>query len=134
MAKRKMAARSCVVLYRDSHDVLIQPFKEGMLISTVGQTWFSHTSAAHTGCRPAPASYVVGAVRKSRTVGARSLRPQVHSASTIFSHQGRVRGGTKAREIALYSAKEDNMVRGFILWLLGVPLIGIFILYFLGYL
>jgi len=26
------------------------------------------------------------------------------------------------------------MLRGFILWLLGVPLIGIIILYFLGYL
>lgn len=30
--------------------------------------------------------------------------------------------------------QEDIMVRGFILWLLGVPLVGIVILYVLGYL
>jgi hypothetical protein len=29
---------------------------------------------------------------------------------------------------------ESYMLRGFILWLLGVPLIGIIILYLLGYL
>ena len=32
------------------------------------------------------------------------------------------------------SSKEGIMLRGFVLWLLGVPVIGIIILYMLGYL
>jgi hypothetical protein len=39
-----------------------------------------------------------------------------------------------AKTIVLLQKQEGYMLRGFILWLLGVPLIGIIILYLLGYL